>query len=199
MNAVLRLVDRFRFRRRRTQRGSLARGLFRVVLILGATLLLVPAFGSRDAVGSGHVDHGGSIGIQNETERQLFFSLICTCGCPRETLGTCTCDYGSARRDELREMLAAGKTIAQAQEAYGKRFGPQSIAVPPNQGANRLIWAIPLVAVIAGAVFLAMMMKRWSKANAKVTAAAAAPTNDASGDAALDAQLDAELRDLDRE
>ncbi|HTJ82208.1 MAG TPA: cytochrome c-type biogenesis protein CcmH [Polyangiaceae bacterium] len=185
------------YRHRASKRGSRARRGLRVVLLTIGLALVAPTIGMHDAVGQAHVDRGGTVGIRNDAERQLFWSLICTCGCPRETLGTCTCDYASERRDELRAMIDSGMGMEAIQQAYVKRFGDQALAVPPNSGASRLVWAFPIVAVIAGAYLAVRMLRRWSKRGNEAASTQTAPkttTRDA-----YDDRLDDELKELDKE
>src|SRR5689334_3524118 len=118
--------------------------LFRArILALAASVLVLaiglrdPGFASAQQLGEG-MERTGTVGIQNETERQLFAALICTCGCPREALSTCTCGFAHERRAELRAALAAGRSVDEIKAAYADRFGPQALVVPPNTGANRL-------------------------------------------------------------
>jgi len=70
------------FRRHTTE---VARRWVRLVLFLGSALLIAPTVMTSEAVGQAHVTRGGTVGIQNEIERELFFGLICMCGCPRVT------------------------------------------------------------------------------------------------------------------
>lgn len=176
-------------------RVSRARRLLRLLLLVSGVLLFVPTIGMSNAVGQAHVDRGGTIGIRNETDRALFFSLICTCGCPRETLGTCSCDFASSRRDDLRSMLDQGVSLDAIYKAYVARFGEQALAVPPNEGASRLVWAIPLLAFILGAFGAVRILRRWS---ARGRDAQAAPPAGSKRDD-YDDKLDDELRELDRE
>jgi cytochrome c-type biogenesis protein CcmH/NrfF len=173
-----------------------------VALFVCAALAIVPTWLPREAIGQAHVDKGGTVGIENETQRELFFSLICACGCPRETLGTCTCTYGNARRDELRDMLAQGLSIQAIQDAYGKRFGSEFLALPPNKGASRLIWALPLVAFIGGAVLVVALLRSWTRrgrASARTADAKSADENPDRTRDAYDDKLDEQLKELDRE
>lgn len=155
-------------------------------------------------IGQGMV-RTGTVGIENDTERKLFWSLICTCGCPRETLGTCTCGWAHERRSELRAMIKSGMTIDQAQEAYSKRFGTKALAVPPSTGSNRLLYLAPLVLIVAGAGLVVSILRKWSrKGGAEGPSPAPAPipadgspTTKASRDD-LDDKLDDELRRMDR-
>lgn len=136
------------------------------------------------------------VGIENEEQRKVFWSLICSCGCPRETLGTCNCNVAHAMRQELKADLAAGKTIEQIQKAYADRYGPQALAVPPNTGANWLLWALPLTAIAVGAVGVALLFTRWKKRNASEAGDDAVPADGPKD--AYDDKLDRELEELDR-
>lgn len=155
-------------------------------------------------IGQGMV-RSGTVGIENDTERKLFWSLICTCGCPRETLGTCTCGWAHDRREELRAMLKSGMTVEQAQAAYEKRFGSQALAVPPSTGGNRLIYIVPLLAIIAGVAGLITLLRKWSRRGAAASFAAegaasssATPATKPSRDE-YDEKLDDELKRMDDE
>jgi cytochrome c-type biogenesis protein CcmH len=131
-----------------------------------AAIALLTISGPRSAAGQQlgeGMDRTGTVGIQNETERQLFAALICMCGCPREALSTCTCGYAHDRRAELRQQLAQGRSIEDIKAAYAQQFGPQALAVPPNVGANRLLWAVPLLAIVIGGAFVITTLRRWRR------------------------------------
>jgi cytochrome c-type biogenesis protein CcmH len=152
-------------------------------------------------VGQGMV-RSGIVGIENDTERKLFWSLICTCGCPRETLGTCTCGWAHDRREELRQMLKEGQTVEQAQEAYAKHFGPQALAVPPNSGSNRLLYLAPLALIVAGAGFVISLLRSWSRKGSgppTVPDSKAGSPNTVPSRDEYDDKLDDELRRMDEE
>lgn len=195
--------------RRRTLPSEPVRRWVRRLLVIFAFAIVAPTVMPGRAVGQAHVDKGGSVGIQSQTERDLFFSLICMCGCPRETLGTCTCGYAGERREELREMIAQGLSVQAIQKAYAARFGTQSLAVPPSEGFGALIWAFPLLAFVAGAFLVARLLRRWTAtgaANAKTADAAAQARAEGAGAGgkggrrdAYDDKLDDELKELDRE
>lgn len=185
--------------------SELGRRWVRRVLFVGSVLLVAPTVMTSEAIGQAHVTRGGTVGIQNDTERELFFGLICMCGCPRETLGTCACEYGGERRVELRAMLAKGMDIPAIQKAYSDRFGTHAVALPPNSGASRLIWAAPLLALIVGAFGIVRLMRKWAAKGTRDAATADKATADgakAAGGAkrdAYDERLDDELKELDRE
>lgn len=176
-------------------------------------LLYAAAFAFAGAASLvGHDSHGqeigqgmvrsGQVGIQNDVERKLFWSLICTCGCPRETLGTCTCGWAHDRREELRAMLNSGMSVEETQAEYSKRFGTQALAVPPSSGGNRLIYLVPLALIVAGAGAVITLLRRWSKKGGGAPApepkggAAGGPKTKPSRDE-YDDRLDDELKRMD--
>lgn len=179
--------------------------LVRAALLVGVILIAAPEavpfrepdFASAQQLGEGMV-RTGTVGIANETEKRLFESLICTCGCPRETLGTCTCDTAHARRDELRGLLETGKSVEIIQDLYAKRYGLAGLAVPPNRGIGRAVWAVPIVAMLIGAGAVLIALRKW-KARGDDSPSASGP-----GDASpakrdeLDDRIDRELEELDR-
>lgn len=176
--------------------------LYAVALALACATTLIGVPSSGQEIGQNMV-RSGLVGIENETERSLFWSLICTCGCPRETLGTCTCPWAHERRAELRQMLKDGLSIEQTQQEYVRRFGSQALAVPPSQGGNRLLYLVPLLAIAGGAALVITMLRKWSGKHSPAPAPAPAapssgPQTKPSRDA-YDDKLDDELRRMDDE
>jgi cytochrome c-type biogenesis protein CcmH len=179
-----------------TRPEPVRRALRKWLTLLAMTIVLIPHLAS-DAIGQAHVTRGGTVGIQNDVEKQLFFSLICMCGCPRETLGTCTCEYAGERREELRDMLTSGMSIQAVQKAYSAKFGSKSLALPPNEGWSRAIWAAPLLLLIGAAIGMVRVARRWVKRGQRAGEAAQVAPEAAPRDA-YDDKLDRELSDLDR-
>jgi cytochrome c-type biogenesis protein CcmH len=136
--------------------------LYATAIAFAAATTFAPLVTHGQEIGQGMV-RSGTVGIENDTERKIFWSLICTCGCPRETLGTCTCGWAHDRREELRQMLKSGMSVEQAQAEYAKRFGSQALAVPPSTGANRLLYVLPLLLVVLGAGLVISLLRSWSK------------------------------------
>jgi cytochrome c-type biogenesis protein CcmF len=167
------------------------------IVTLGLLVALWPA--SAFAAPEGMDDMHGTVRIDNETERGIFKSLRCQCGCPDDLLSTCSCGDAERARDRLRAKLALGETKEQIIEEYQHEFGTAALSVPPNSGALRAIYAVPLVAIFGGAVGLAATIVRWrTKSRTKVAAAETSggtPPSRKQDD--YDARLDDELKDLD--
>ncbi len=162
-----------------------------VIMGFALSLLPVPAFAQSAAT-----QHAGSVQIDNAKERAVFQQLRCMCGtCPRELLSTCACSPADATRERLRNRLAAGESPQHLIDDYVAEYGTAALAIPPNQGAMRAIYVVPLVAIAASGIFLAIMLRRW-RASARDRAGSGGGPKEASRDE-YDARIDADLRELD--
>jgi cytochrome c-type biogenesis protein CcmF len=166
-----------------------------VTLGVVLALLPIPAFAQSTAT-----QHSGSVEIEDAREKGLFQQLRCMCGtCPRELLSTCACSTADATRERLRLRLARGETPEQIVDDYVAEYGTASLSIPPNHGAMRAIYAVPLVAILGAGLGLATALRKWrtnsdsAKAREKQSAGDDAP---GSRDA-YDDQIDADLKDLD--
>jgi cytochrome c-type biogenesis protein CcmF len=141
--------------------------------------------------------HAGTVHIENEREHQLFNSLRCMCGtCARDLLSTCTCDApdgATEAREMIRRKVAAGETNDQIILEYAQKYGSEALAIPPNRGGMRAIYAVPLVAIGVGGVGVVVLIRRWRGPTRKVDKREVAPKERD----ALDDRLDDDLRDLD--
>jgi len=122
------------------------------------------------------------------------------CGCAGDTLATCTCGSAEEAREKIREKLKAGQLADQIIAEYAAQYGSDAYSVPPNRGALRAIFVVPVVVISLGAVGLAGILRRWRGARD----APSAGTKDAPGTPsaggtkdAYDTRLDDELKDLD--
>ncbi len=169
-----------------------------LVILLGGVLLigvLAPSLASAQDTSS---LHAGSVTMRNAEERQLFARLLCECGdCQRLPLSTCACGWAERARAEIRKDMAAGKTPVEIQDAYREEHGPQSIAIPADEGLDRLLWAVPFAVIALAAIQLFRWGRRWKRDEGG--AALASGDGKGSEEARYDAALDAELDRLDEE
>lgn len=166
-------------------------------LLVGAALLLGQGTAHGQQEGSSSL-HAGSVTMRNPEERQLFERLLCECGdCQRLPLSTCSCGWAEDMRAALRGDMAAGKSPLAIQNDYRERFGAQAIAIPADQGLDRALWAVPVIAIAAGLFGLfafgrRLVKKRDAAISATDDAQASASENDA-----YDDRLERELSRLD--
>jgi cytochrome c-type biogenesis protein CcmF len=134
-------------------------------------------------------------------EKDLYKSIICMCGtCGRQLVGECTCGYAAEMRAEIGSLVKMGLTRDQVLQYYIKKYGSQEpLAMPVDQGFNRLAWLLPYVIGSGGLLLVGFAAVKWSRRTPNVAAAAepteATPATEA--DLNLEARLDDELRDLD--
>jgi len=159
-------------------------------VILGILLAMMPA----PAYAQGSSTHAGVVEIRSEKERDIFGGVRCMCGgCERLPLTTCGCAAADDARAEIRAEMASGLEKEAILLKYQERWGSDAITVPPNTGAMRTIYAVPLVAIAAGGIGLAVLLRRWRKP-------AAAPEKEDPKSPArdeYDARLDEELKDIE--
>ncbi len=163
-------------------------------ITLGIFLALLP----QAAFAQGSSTHAGTVRIESEQERDVFGKLRCMCGgCERLPLTTCACPESDEARAKVRAKIKAGEQRDQIMMEYVQEWGTDAIVVPPNTGAMRAIYAVPLAAIVGGGVGLGVLIRKW---RGKGRARAPEPPRKAGDEAPrdeYDARLDEELKDLD--
>jgi cytochrome c-type biogenesis protein CcmH/NrfF len=93
--------------------------------------------------------------------------LLCDCGCNPQSIRECAC----GRAEELRVSLAKDATAGQSGEAivaaYVAKNGPKILVAPPASGFNLIAWTGPAVGVLAAALMIALMLRRWRRESAE--------------------------------
>ncbi len=128
----------------------------------------------------------------NAIARQLYCP-VCE-NVPLDVCGTKACaDW----RDEIRTMLEEGRSEAEIKAYFAERYGRQVLATPEARGFDLLVWILPPVVVLAGAVVLVITLRRMAPG---ALAAQAAPEQAALQyddlDAEYVARLERDLRDF---
>jgi cytochrome c-type biogenesis protein CcmH len=116
-----------------------------------------------------------------------------------------TLDHSSspiARRMErfIARRIAAGATKSEIKKELVAEFGQAVLASPPRQGFNLLAWLVPFAGLVAGALALAVLVRRWSGARGaepELAGAAAGANGAAPLEPELERRLDEELARLD--
>ena len=86
--------------------------------------------------------------------------------CPtcKTTLDQSTAPIADRIRQFISARIAAGDTKSEIEQKLVAQFGPAILAEPPKHGFNLLAWVLPLAGVAVGAVALAVLSWRWSRA-----------------------------------
>ncbi len=183
------LPDRaFAFAAGRVPEGAVTASLV-LLMVLGAGV--VPARAQ-------HVEQPGATAPvpESQLERDLNGHIVCMCGtCGRKRVGECTCGVAAGQRDEIAGLVAEGKTFDEVVDYFVRKYGSQEVlAAPIDEGFNRLAWAFPYLAGMAGFVVIGGLAVRWTRRSRGVEEdAEPAPA----ANTELESKLDDALRDLD--
>lgn len=108
--------------------------------------------------------------------------------CTGINVADCPTETCAQWRAKIGEMLAEGNSEQEILDYFADRYGDHVLQVPPKRGFFVLVWLLPVIAIIAGLVWLAYLMRGWSRRSAAVAAghsqaAAVAATSSAMDDA----------------
>jgi len=113
--------------------------------------------------------------------------------CENTPLDVCPTDACKEWREEIRGMLADGKSEAEIKQHFVDYYGARVLAEPPRSGFNWLVYVIPPIIIVAGAFVLFRALRAWSQAS---TTEAGVDEEDAppSSDDEYIARMEAELK-----
>ncbi len=97
---------------------------------------------------------------QNEAlVREIEDNLIAPC-CWSAPVSQHFSEVSDQIRAEIREMVAAGKSREEIMDHYVAQYGERILATPRPSGFNILVYILPWVALITGACFLVVVLKK---------------------------------------
>jgi cytochrome c-type biogenesis protein CcmH len=87
--------------------------------------------------------------------------LMCdTCRVP---LNVAESPRADQEREEIRQLVARGRTKQQILDRFAAEYGNDVLAVPKGGGASVTVWAVPAAIVVAVAVGLLIALPRWRR------------------------------------
>ena len=66
-------------------------------------------------------------------------------------------------KDVVRQQLKEGKSPDEVKAYFVSKYGEWILLQPKASGANLLVYILPIVLVLGGAVFIWLMVRRWSR------------------------------------
>lgn len=103
--------------------------------------------------------HAQGPNIDDEVNR-IAKTLYCPV-CPNTPLDICGTQACADWRNDIKQMLQAGKTEQQIRDYFVARFGPQVLGAPPAEGFNWLAYVLPALGIIAGVVIAWLSLRTW--------------------------------------
>jgi len=80
--------------------------------------------------------------------------------CNGQTISQSNSQIASDMRQMVRQRLLAGDTDEEIYDFMAGAFGEDILASPPTRGIGLAIWVIPPVAILAGAIVVAVAVRR---------------------------------------
>lgn len=94
--------------------------------------------------------------------------IMCLCGC-NSVLSVCPhpdCSWGVPAKEDIKQQLAAGKTPEAIIAQYVSKYGEQVLAAPTKRGFNMVVWVLPFVMLLIGAVVIYYLARTWAARHA---------------------------------
>lgn len=108
----------------------------------------------------------------NAIAKQLYCPV-----CENTPLDVCPTEACRQWRELIRDQLAEGKTEAEIKQYFVANYGARVLSEPPRTGFNWLVYIIPPVLILLGAVMLFNAFRAWTKP--KSAEAGAGPVKEA--------------------
>jgi cytochrome c-type biogenesis protein CcmH len=92
--------------------------------------------------------------------------MRCTCGCQLDVY-TCrttdfTCETSPAMHQRVLTLAEQGKSGEEIVDAFVRDNGVSILMAPPKQGFNLAGYFIPAILILAAAVVLILVLRRWT-------------------------------------
>ena len=107
--------------------------------------------------------------------------------CQGETVADSRSPLAAQMRGIIEQKVQAGESTAQIKEYFRQRYGTTVLAEPPRSGLTLMLWWLPVVAVVMGAVIVALYLRE--RTRGAMANASQAPSSD-------DAELEAIAREV---
>lgn len=123
----------------------------------------------------------------NAIAKQLYCPV-----CENTPLDVCPTVACKEWREEIRGLLAEGKSEAEIKQHFVDYYGARVLAAPPATGFNWLVYVVPPVAIVAGIFVLFRALRAWSQVStieAEAEEGNRLPTSDDEYIARMEAEL----------
>lgn len=93
----------------------------------------------------------------NAIAKQLYCPV-----CESTPLDVCPTEACKDWREQIRTMLADGKTEDEILQHFVDQYGDRVLAAPPRTGFNWIIYILPPALILIGAIILIRSLKEWT-------------------------------------
>lgn len=142
----------------------------------------------------------GARPLLNPAQRdELEHRIRCQCGCTLDVY-TCrttdfSCQVSPAMHRDIMALVEGGYDAREILDSFVEVYGERALMAPSKEGFNLLGWILPGTAVAAGAIGLAVLIRRWHRTRVDAPLGATAGALPATPDEL--ARLEAAIRNDD--
>ena len=83
--------------------------------------------------------------------------------CENTPLDVCPTEACRQWRDLIRQQLSQGWSEARIKQYFVDQYGARVLAEPPRTGLNWLVYVLPPLVIVSGAILLVRAMQSWTK------------------------------------
>ncbi len=105
---------------------------------------------------------------------EIAYLLMCPV-CQGQSVAESNSNLANDMRQIIRKQLEEGKTNQEVIDYFVSSYGDSILASPPKKGINWLLWVMPGVAVVLGAVGIALFLHKSKRSEDEVEFIPAAP------------------------
>ena len=145
---------------------------------------------------------GATASMTADERDALEHRIRCQCGCTLDVY-TCrttdfSCAVSPAMHSDVISLVQGGYDSNEILEAFVSVYGERALMVPTAEGFNLIGWTAPFAAVVAGAVAIAVLLRKWRRESRTPSAPVSVARPPRASDGATDdelARLEAAVRD----
>jgi cytochrome c-type biogenesis protein CcmH len=94
--------------------------------------------------------------------REIASELRCVV-CQNLSVADSPSDLAKEMRNLVREQVEQGKSREEIFEYFTSRYGEFVLLSPTRRGFNLLVWGLPFLAIVLGAGFVYLLVRRWTR------------------------------------
>ncbi len=85
--------------------------------------------------------------------------------CVSESVADSASEVSNNMRSKIKSLLEEGKSKEEILTYFQERYNDWILLDPPKKGVHLIVWILPLVAALLGAIILIFLVKRWTLKN----------------------------------